>query len=126
MLEGFKQFIMRGNLVELAVAFVIGAAFAAVVTAFVGVIMSLVGIVFGGPPNFDAVAIGDLVVGPFITAVVSFLVIAVVVYFFVVVPYNKIQERRAKGEEPTPPSEEVTLLTQIRDLLSEGATRDQP
>lgn len=126
MLKGFKEFIMRGNLVELAVAFVIGAAFALVVTAFVGVLMSLIAIIFGGPPNFDQVAIGDLVVGPFLTALVTFLVISVVVYFFVVVPYNKIQERRAKGEEPTPPSEEVTLLTQIRDLLSEGTTRNQP
>ena len=123
MVKGFKEFIMRGNLVELAVAFIIATAFAAVVTAFVGVVMSLVAILVGGPPNFDDVAVGDLVVGPFLTAVVTFLIISAVVYFFVVTPYNKIQARRAKGEEPMPPSEEVTVLTEIRDLLSQGSTR---
>ena len=126
MITGFKEFLMRGNLVELAVAFIIGGAFATVVTAFVGVVMSFIAIVTGGPPTFDDVAIGDLVVGPFITALVSFLVIAAVVYFLVITPYNKLQQRRARGEEPAPPSEEVTVLTEIRDLLSSGATRDQP
>jgi large conductance mechanosensitive channel len=57
-------------------------------------------------------------VGAFLTAAISFLILAFVVYFFVVTPYNKLQARRARGDEPTPPSEEVTLLTEIRDLLS--------
>jgi len=125
MLQGFKEFIMRGNLVELAVAFVMAAAFAAVVTAFVGVIMSLVTIIFNGPPNFDQVHIGALVVGPVITALISFLVIATVVYFFVVTPYNKLQERLARGQEPAPepPAADIALLQEIRDLLAARSDR---
>lgn len=126
MLKGFKEFILRGNLVELAVAFIIATTFAAVVTAFVGFIMSIVSKIFDGPPNFDSVAPGGILIGPVITATISFLVIAAVVYFLVVTPYNKIQERRARGEEPAPASEEVTILTEIRDLLSAGSTRNQP
>ena len=124
MLKGFKEFLMRGNLVELAVAFIIAAAFAAVVTAFVGFIMSIVSKIFGGPPNFDSVAPGGILIGPVITATISFLVIAAVVYFFVVTPYQKLQARRALGEEPAPPSDEVTLLTEIRDLLASEDTRN--
>ena len=120
MLQGFKEFIMRGNLVELAVAFVIATAFAAVVTAFVNVILGIVAIIAGGPPDFDDVKLGNLTVGPFITALVTFVIIAAVVYFFVVTPYNKLQERRAAGQEPEPaaPAEDIALLQEIRDLLA--------
>jgi len=120
MLQGFKEFIMRGNLVELAVAFVMATAFAAVVTAFVNVVLGLVAIIAGGPPDFDDVKIGDLTVGPFITALVTFVIIAAVVYFFVVAPYNNLQERRAAGQEPEPPApaEDIVLLQEIRDLLA--------
>jgi large conductance mechanosensitive channel len=131
MLKGFKEFIMRGNLVELAVAFIIGGAFATVVTSFSAVILGLVGLLTGGRQfdvnNFEPYGIP---VGEFLTALVAFLLLAFVIYFFVVTPYNKLQERRARGEEPTPPSEEVTLLTEIRDLLARGQapsgqTRDE-
>jgi large conductance mechanosensitive channel len=126
MLKGFKEFIMRGNLVELAVAFIIATAFAAVVTALVDVIMGFIG-KFGGQPNFDKVAIAGVLVGPFITALISFVIIAAVVYFFVVVPYNKLQERRARGQEPEPaaPAEDVALLQEIRDLLA-ARSSDRP
>ena len=119
-MKGFKEFIMRGNLVELAVAFVMATAFAAVVTAFVGLIMSIVAIVAGGPPNFDDVTIGDLVVGQFITATVTFLIISAVVYFLIVTPYTKLQERRSAGvvEEAAPLSGQEMLLQEIRDLLA--------
>ena len=122
MLKGFKDFIMRGNLVELAVAFVIATAFAAVVTAFVAFIMSIISTVAGGPPNLDDMHPGGILIGPVLTALVSFLIIAAVVYFLVVVPYNRLQERRARGQEeaPTPPAEDVALLTEIRDLLANG------
>jgi large conductance mechanosensitive channel len=116
MLKGFREFIMRGNLVELAVAFILATSFALVVSELVAVIMGFVG-KLGGQPDFGEAAIAGVVVGGFINAVISFVLIAAVVYFFVVTPYNKLQERRAKGEETTPPSEEVTLLTEIRDLL---------
>jgi large conductance mechanosensitive channel len=123
MLKGFKDFIMRGNLVELAVAFIIATAFAAVVTAFVGFIMSIISKVAGGPPNLDDMHPGGILIGPVLTALISFLIIAAVVYFLVVVPYNTLQERRARGQEeaPTPPAEDVALLTEIRDLLANGS-----
>ena len=120
MLQGFKEFIMRGNLVELAVAFVMATAFAAVVTTFVGFIMSIVSKVFDGPTNFDSVAPGGILIGPVFTTLISFLIIGAVVYFFVVTPYNKLQERRAAGLEPEPaaPAEDIALLQEIRDLLA--------
>ena len=123
MLKGFKEFIMRGNLVELAVAFIIGGAFATVVTTFTAVIMSLVTKITGEGVNFTRWHPGHVPVGAFLTALISFLILAFVVYFFVVIPYNKLQARRARGEEPTPPSEEVSLLTEIRDLLSSRSDR---
>lgn len=122
MLKGFKEFIMRGNLVELAVAFIIATAFALVVTTFVNVVLSLITMATGNGFDFNGWKPGGVPLGAFITALISFLIIALVVYFGIVVPYNKLQARRAKGEEPTPPSEEVTLLTEIRDLL---ATRNR-
>ncbi|HET6625854.1 MAG TPA: large conductance mechanosensitive channel protein MscL [Nocardioidaceae bacterium] len=120
MLKGFKEFIMRGNLVELAVAFIIATAFAAVVTAFVGFIMSIISKIFGGPPSFDDMHPGGILIGPVITALVAFLIIAAVVYFLVVVPYNKLQERRVRGMEPEPEAiaQDTALLQEIRDLLA--------
>ena len=117
MLKGFKDFVMRGNLVELAVAFVIGGAFATVVTATVGLILDLVGKV-GGTPDFSGYKPHGISVGVWLTAVISFLILAAVIYFLVVTPYNKLQERMSKGEEATPPAPDIALLTEIRDLLA--------
>src|SRR4030095_14587432 len=89
-MKGFKDFVMRGNLVELAVAFIMAAAFAAVVTTFTNFLLSLVPV--GGT------AFGDTKFGLFLTALVSFLVIAVVVYFFVVTPYEKVKARFSTQE----------------------------
>ena len=118
MLKGFKDFLMRGNVVDLAVAVVIGTAFTAVVNAFVKVIMDLLG-KLGGQPDFSSYKPGGVAVGSFITALISFLIVAAAVYFFVVVPMNAIAARRRRGVEPEPeaPSEEVILLTEIRDAL---------
>jgi large conductance mechanosensitive channel len=118
MLKGFKDFLMRGNVVDLAVAVVIGAAFGTVVTAFVNVVMSLIGKV-GSQPKFDLWRPGDVPLGAFITALVAFLIVAAAIYFVVVMPLNKLAERRARGIEPETkgPSEEVALLTEIRDSL---------
>jgi large conductance mechanosensitive channel len=118
MVKGFKEFIMRGNLVELAVAFIIGGAFATVVTSFTAVIMSLISKVVGEGVNFNDWQPGKVPVGVFITATVAFLILAFVVYFFVVTPYNKLQARMSRGEEPAPPAPDVALLTEIRDLLA--------
>jgi large conductance mechanosensitive channel len=117
MLKGFKDFIMRGNLVELAVAFIIGAAFATVVSTFTAVLMGFIGKA-GGKPDFGSVTLLDVNIGQFINAVISFLIVAAVIYFFVVTPYNRLQERMATGEEPAPPAPEIALLTEIRDLLA--------
>jgi len=117
MLNGLRQFIMRGNLVELAVAFIMASAFGAVVTATVAVVMDVIGKV-GGTPNFSKYKPGGIHIGVWITAVISFLIIAAVVYVFIVTPYNKLQSRMARGEEPAPPAPEIALLTEIRDLLA--------
>ncbi len=117
MLKGFKDFIMRGNLVELAVAFIIGAAFATVVSTFTAVLMGFIGKI-GGQPDFSKLTLAEVNVGRFLNSVISFLIVAFVIYFFVVTPYNKLQARMARGEEPAPPSPDIALLTEIRDLLA--------
>jgi large conductance mechanosensitive channel len=119
-LKGFKDFILRGNLVELATAFIVGGAFATVVTTFTAVLLSVVAKVVGSDkPNMTAFQPGDIPVGAFLTALIGFLIIAGVVYFFVVTPYNALQARMARGEEAAPPSADVALLTEIRDLLAD-------
>lgn len=119
MLKGFKEFILRGNLIEIAVAFIMAAAFAQVIAAFVAVVMGFIGKV-GGQPKFDKAEIADVVVGGFVNAVISFVIIAAVVYFLVIVPYTHLQERRARGQEPEPEvvAADVALLQEIRDLLA--------
>lgn len=115
-MTGFKNFILRGNLVELAVAFIMATAFAAVVTATVGMIMDIIGKV-GGTPNFSDYSPGGVSVGDFLTALVSFLILAAVVYFFIVVPYSTAQEKYFPKEEPGTP-DDIALLEEIRDLLA--------
>lgn len=114
-MSGFKKFVMQGNLVELAVAFVIAAAFGTVVKAFVAVIMSLIGKI-GGQPNFDDIKPGGVPVGLFITALVGFIILAAIVYFFVVKPYEAAKERFSTPEEEAADAE-IALLTEIRDSL---------
>ena len=114
-MSGFRKFVMQGNLVELAVAFVMAAAFGTVVKAFVAVIMSLIGKI-GGQPNFDDKKPGGVPLGIFITALVGFVILAAVVYFFVVKPYEAAKEHFSSPEEETA-SAEITLLTEIRDSL---------
>lgn len=120
-MKGFRDFVMRGNLVELAVAFVMGAAFATVVTAFTAMLISLLGKA-GGKPNFDSIRPGGVPVGAFLTALVSFLIIAAVVYFFVVKPYERARQRFARTEEDAAPAEDVQILKEIRDLLAARPT----
>jgi len=120
MLKGFKEFISRGNMVDLAVGVVIGGAFGAVITSFTNdILMAIIGAVIG-KPNFNSLtfALGDATIayGKFLTALLNFLLIAVSIYFFVVVPMNKLAERRAKGEgdeDPTNEERMVQLLEQI-------------
>jgi large conductance mechanosensitive channel len=128
-LKGFKEFIMRGNVVDLAIAVVIGAAFGAVVNAFVkDIVTPLIAAIFGQPDfskldftiNKSTFLYGDL-----INNIISFLAIAAAIYFFIVVPLNKLAEARKRrlaaqgvvNEDGEAPSDEVMLLTEIRDLL---------
>ncbi|PJJ62041.1 large conductance mechanosensitive channel protein MscL [Compostimonas suwonensis] len=135
MIQGFKEFIVRGNVIDLAVAVVIGAAFTAVVNAIVtGIFNPLIGAIFQADsldglswtipgPGPDAVILYGSVIG----AIIQFLIVAVVVYFVFVMPINhfkrRAEQRRKAGEtEPadTPPTE-LDLLIEIRDLLAKDA-----
>lgn len=131
MLKGFKDFLLRGNVVDLAVAVVVGAAFTAVVTAFTTAFLKpLIQLVSGGGEFAGKFVVNDVEFdyAGFINAVITFLLTAVVIYFLVVLPLKTIAERRKRGEEsgPAEPTD-VELLTEIRDLLREerrGAGRE--
>ncbi|MGY0005640.1 large conductance mechanosensitive channel protein MscL [Micromonospora sp. I033] len=131
MLKGFKDFIMRGNVVDLAVGVVIGAAFTGVVTqltksfleplvrVFIALITGSRDGLSGSTPKFRGIPF-DWVA--FVNAAITFLLTAAALYFLVVYPMNRLAERRRRGEEPPPkaPSEEIKLLTEIRDALLAG------
>ena len=114
-MTGFKNFLLRGNLVELAVAFIMGTAFASVVTALVNVIMGLIGKA-GGHPEFNSYKPYGLPIGAFLTALVAFIILGGVVYFAVVVPYTRAKERFFPADTPGE-AEELAVLKQIRDSL---------
>jgi len=117
-MTGFSNFILRGNLVELAVAFIMGLAFASVVTATVRVIMDLIGRL-GGTPNFSAYKPGGVHLGAWFTTLVAFLILSAVVYFLIVKPYTAAKQRYFPDEAPGEPAD-IALLTEIRDLLASG------
>ncbi|NLT26387.1 MAG: large conductance mechanosensitive channel protein MscL [Microbacteriaceae bacterium] len=128
-MKGFKEFIMRGNVIELAVAVIIGAAFTAIVTALVeGIFNPIIAAIFNADAIADAtVTIGsvNLGIGAVIAAVIQFLLIALVVYFVIIMPMNKLNEQMyirkhgKKPEEEEAAASETDLLTEIRDLLKE-------
>jgi large conductance mechanosensitive channel len=125
-LKGFKDFLLRGNVVDLAVAVVVGAAFTAVVTAFTNAFLKPLIQLFSGGGEFAGSFVVNGVVfdyASFINAVITFLITAAVIYFGVVMPLKYVEERRRRGEEegPADPTD-VELLTEIRDLLREQAT----
>lgn len=131
MLKGFKEFIMRGNVVDLAVAVVIGAAFGDIVKALVADIITPVIAAIGGQPDFSTLTFtihkSKFLYGDFINKVIAFVIIAAAIYFIVVLPLNTLAERRARklsAEEPLPEAkpEDVLLLEQIRDLMQAQST----
>jgi large conductance mechanosensitive channel len=126
MLKGFRDFIMRGNVIDLAVAFVIGAAFTALVQAFVkGLIDPIVRIAMGGSADNlgGTITVSGQVIdfGLIINAIITFLITAAVVYFVFVAPMNAYRKRTAKPAEEAPEAEEVALLREIRDALRQQA-----
>jgi large conductance mechanosensitive channel len=119
MLKGFKEFALRGNVIDLAVAVVVGAAFAALIAAFsAALIMPVVGIFLGGGVNAGTIEINGQIIDftMMINAVIVFLVTMAVIYFVFVLPMNKIRERMGASNVDTTPAD-VKLLTEIRDLL---------
>jgi large conductance mechanosensitive channel len=108
MLKGFRQFVLRGNVLDLAVAVVIGGAFGAVVTALVKDLITPLVAAAVGKPDFSAIVFvvngSRFLVGDFLNAVLSFLLIAAAIYFFVVVPVNAVVARQRRGEAPPDPT----------------------
>jgi large conductance mechanosensitive channel len=122
MLKGFRDFVLRGNVLDLAVGVIIGVAFGAVVTSLVeNIVTPLIGAIFG-QPDFSAITLGPLKIGLFLNAVVSFLLVALALYFFIIVPMNIAMARFKKPEEPPAPvlTDEAKLLIEIRDMMKSG------
>ena len=108
MLKGFRQFLMRGNVVDLAVAVVIGGAFGAVVTALVKDLITPLIAAIVGKPDFSALHFevngSKFPIGDFVNALVSFFLVAAAIYFFVIVPMNALMARMRRGEAPPDPT----------------------
>jgi large conductance mechanosensitive channel len=117
MLKGFKDFISRGNVLDLAVGVIIGVAFGAIVDSLVkDIITPLIGMI-GGAPDFSGIKVGSVGVGNFINAIIAFLLKAAGLYFFVIVPVNRFVKKPAPPAVPPPPSPSETYLKEIRDAL---------
>ncbi|CAM4445661.1 large conductance mechanosensitive channel protein MscL [Deinococcus marmoris] len=132
MVSGFQKFLLRGNLIDLAVGVLIGAAFGKVVDSFTsGLILPIIGI-FGGVPDFSALtfAINGSVFkyGLFLTNALSFALTAAIIYFFVIIPFNHLMERFKREEKPpvAEPSNEEKLLAEIRDALKAQSVGSVP
>ncbi len=115
-MTGFRNFVLKGNLIEIAVGLIMALAFAAVVTAFVAWLTSLM------PDSASNIFSDTEPFGAFMNAVISFVLLAAVVYFFVVVPYTKAKERYFPSDEAGTPAD-VALLEEIRDLLAAQGNR---
>lgn len=117
MLKGFRDFIARGNVIDLAVGVIIGAAFGAIVDSLVKDLISpLVGLAFG-QPDFSAITVGPLALGNFLNALTAFLIKAAGLYFLIVVPFSRLASKLAAASAPNP---QEVLLREIRDLLQKS------
>ena len=129
MLDGFKKFMMRGNIVDLAIAVVIGGAFGTVVAALVKDIVTPIVAAIFGKPDFAALTFtihkSKFLYGDLLNNVITFVSVAAAIYFIIVVPMERLAQLRKRGEAPvdeTPmPTDEAKLLTEIRDLLARQA-----
>jgi len=131
--KGFKEFLFRGNIVDLAVAVVIGTAFVALVTAFSAYVINPIIAAVGGASSLGlgfAIRDGDpntfVDIGAFLTACITFAITAAVVYFVVVVPLKKVTTRMSATSEPTTTPPDLQLLGEIRDLLAAQQRPSQP
>lgn len=116
-MTGFKNFLLRGNLIDLAVAVIIGTAFGAVVTTFTNWLTAQL------PKSVDNIFSNDVnTFGAFLNAVISFVILAAVVYFLIITPYTKAKEKYFPSPQPGTP-EDVRLLQEIRDLLAAGQAK---
>jgi large conductance mechanosensitive channel len=114
MLKGFRDFIARGNVIDLAVGVIIGAAFGAIVDSLVkDIITPIIGLA-GGQPDFSALKLGPVGLGSFVNAIMAFLLKAAGLYFLIVLPFNKLAARLAAV---APPTRQEILLQEIRDAL---------
>ena len=124
MLKGFKDFLIRGNVIDLAVGLIMGTAFTAVVTSLVqAVLMPAISMLIGSPNFDDFLVFGQVKIGVFLTAVVNFVLIAAAVYFAVVIPVQKLTEialakQKAEDEDVEKEETELDLLKEIRDALA--------
>ena len=123
MVQEFRDFIAKGNMIDIAVGFIMGAAFIALIGALVDdVLMPIVAIPFG-EPSFDSIIWtindSDILIGTFLTGLVGFILVAFAVFFFIVKPYNAYRDRTGTGEEEDAGPDEIELLTQIRDSLAD-------
>ena len=133
LITGFKDFILRGNVIDLAVAVVIGAAFTGIVTSIVNNLINPLIAAIGGAPNLQELwspQIGgaEFRFGAVLGAVLNFLVVAAVVYFAILTPVDRLLALRKQGELPAPQgsAEDVLLLTEIRDLLARQSGGSTP
>jgi large conductance mechanosensitive channel len=125
LIKGFRDFVLRGNVVDLAVAVVIGAAFKSIIDAFTKDFLTPLIAAIGGEPDFSSLTFkvhhSTFHYGDFINSIISFLILAAVIYFLVIVPVNALMARFASGEvEAAAPDPQIELLGEIRDLLAAG------
>ncbi|WP_299228589.1 large conductance mechanosensitive channel protein MscL [Sulfurihydrogenibium sp.] len=123
MLKGYKEFIMRGNVIDLAVAVIIGAAFNQIVNSLVSdVLTPAIGALFS-VPDFSGLKVGPIALGKFINAVINFLFVSAAIYFLIVAPMNELAKRKKEEAPATPPEppEEVKLLREILEELRKKA-----
>ena len=122
MVQEFRDLIAKGNMIDIAVGFIVGAAFIALIGVIVDDILMPIAAIPLGQPSFDSIiwTVNDsqILIGSFITAIVAFLLVAAAVFFFIVKPYNAYRDSTGTGEEEDAGPDEVELLTQIRDSLA--------
>lgn len=123
-LVGLKDFLLRGNLIELAVAVIMGTTFGAVVKAFTDLLLDIIGKVVG-VPDFSSASVAGISLGAFLSAVFTFVLTGLVIYFFIIVPFNKFSEI-TKKDDPEVAASTEDLLAEIRDLLKAQNEGRQP